>query len=134
MTFTEKSLVEDCIIDKLKEKGWKFVDADSLERVSYEEPLLITSLSRNLGVINKDSGIRDEEINKVINILKLTGTGIEGAKSVLNYYKFGIPIKFEKEKTSKYVSLFDFKHLNNNEFVVSRQVYYHGSDFIRVDI
>jgi type I restriction enzyme, R subunit len=133
MTFTEKSL-EDYIIAKLEEKGWKFIFADSLERVSYEEPLLITSLSRNLKEINKDTGIGNEEINKVINILKLTGTGIEGSKAVLNYYKSGIPIKFEKEKTVKYVRLFDFNDIRNNEFVVSRQVYYHGRDFIRVDI
>ena len=133
MTFIEKNL-EDYIISKLEEKGWKFVPADSLERVSYEEPLLIPSLSRSLKAINKRSGIGDEEINKVINMLKLTGTGIEGAKVILNYYKFGIPVKFEKEKVIKYVKLFDFEDTANNEFIVSRQVYYHGNDFIRVDI
>jgi len=133
MTFIEKNL-EDYIINKLEEKGWKFIPADSLERVNYEEPLLIPSLSRNLKVVNKKSGIGNEEVNKVINILKLTGTGIEGAKSILNYYKFGIPVKFEKEKVVKYVKLFDFKDTGSNEFVVSRQVYYHGRDFIRVDI
>ena len=51
---------------------------------------------------------RDEEINKVLNELKLTGTGIEGAKRVLNFYKFGIPVKFERERVVRYVGLFDF--------------------------
>ena len=133
MTFIEKNL-EDYIISKLEEKGWKFVPADSLERISYEEPLLISSLSRSLKNINKKSGIGNEEINKVINMIKLTGTGIEGAKAILNYYKFGIPVKFEKEKVINYVKLFDFQNTDNNEFIVSRQVYYHGNDFIRVDI
>ncbi|MBL7060507.1 MAG: HsdR family type I site-specific deoxyribonuclease [Actinobacteria bacterium] len=133
MNFIEKNL-EDYIINKLEEKSWKFVTADSLERISYEEPLLIPSLSRSLKNINKKSGIGNEEINKVINMLKLTGTGIEGSKAILNYYKFGIPIKFEKEKVIKYVKLFDFQNTNSNEFIVSRQVYYHGRDFIRVDI
>ena len=96
--------------------------------------MLIPSLSRNLKAVNKNLGIGNEEINKVINILKLIGTGIEGAKNILNYYKFGIPVKFEKERISKYVRLFDFKNSANNEFVVSRQVYYHGRDFIRVDV
>lgn len=132
--FSEKTIVEDYIISKLEEKGWRFIPADNLERVSYEEPLLIPSLSRNLKIINRESGIGNGEINKVINILKLTGTGIEGSKAILNYYKFGIPVKFEKEKVVKYVRLFDFKNFSNNEFVVSRQVYYHGRDFIRVDI
>jgi type I restriction enzyme R subunit len=134
MEMNEKHLVEDYIIEQLQQKGWKFVPADSLERVSYEEPLLIPSLLKNLKTINKESGIGNEEINKVINMLKLTGTDIEGAKSILYYYKFGIPIKFEKEKVIKYVKLFDFKNTKNNEFIVSRQVYYHGRDFIRVDI
>ncbi|MEA2016620.1 MAG: HsdR family type I site-specific deoxyribonuclease [Actinomycetota bacterium] len=133
MAFTEKNL-EDYIISKLEEKGWKFIPADSLERVNYEEPLLVPSLIRNLKSINKESGIGNEEINKIINILKLIGTGIEGSKSILNYYKSGIPVKPEKGKGVKYVRLFDFKNTSNNEFTVSRQVYYHGSDLIRVDI
>ncbi|MBN1384820.1 MAG: HsdR family type I site-specific deoxyribonuclease [Elusimicrobia bacterium] len=133
MIFIEKNL-EDYIIGKLKEKDWKFIPANSLERVSYEEPLLISSLSRNIKTINKRSGIGNEEINKVINILKLTSTGIEGSKAILNYYKSGIPVKFEKEKTVKYVKLFGFQDTTSNEFVVSRQVSYHGRDFIRVDI
>lgn len=133
MTFVEKNL-EEHIISKLKEKDWKFVPAENLERVSYEEPLLIPSLSRSLKTINKKSGIGNEEINKVINMLKLTSAGIEGSKAILNYYKSGIPVKFEKEKTVKYVKLFDFQDTGNNEFLVSRQIYYHGRDFIRVDI
>ncbi|MGM0366789.1 MAG: type I restriction endonuclease subunit R [Actinomycetota bacterium] len=133
MAFTEKNL-EDHIIAKLEEKGWKFIPADSLERVSYEEALLIPSLSRNLKEINKETGIGNEEINKAINILKLTGTGIEGSRAILNYYKSGIPIKFERKKTVKYIRLFDFDKVKNNEFIVSRQVYYHGRDIIRVDI
>lgn len=133
MVFIEKNL-EDYIINKLEEKGWKFIPADSLERVSYEEPLLIPSLSRNLKAINKESGLGIEEIDKVINILKLTSSGVEGSKSILNYFKSGIAVKFEKEKTVKYVGLFDFQNTGNNEFVVSRQVYYQGREFIRVDI
>ncbi len=39
--FTEKSLVEDYIIEKLTEKGWRFVLASELERESFSEPLLL---------------------------------------------------------------------------------------------
>ncbi len=133
MAFIEKNL-EDYIVGRLEKKGWRSIPAEDLERISYEEPLLITSLSRSLKAINNKSGIGNEEINKVINILKLTGTGIEGSKAVLNYYKFGIPVKFKKDKVIKYVRLFDYKNTENNDFIVSRQVYYHGGDIIRVDI
>ncbi len=130
----EKRLVEDYFLEKLQEKGWRFVPADELERDSYEEPLLIPNLVRALERINGESGIGNEEINKVINELKLTGTGIEGAKKILNFYKFGVPVKFEKEKVVKYVQIFDFEDIENNEFIVTRQVYYQGKDRIRTDV
>ena len=118
--FNESNLCEDYIINQLEEKGWRLVSADTLERDSYEEPLLIPNLIRALERINKESGIGDEEINKALNELKLTGTGIEGARRILNFYKFGIPVKFEKEKVVKYIRLFDFRDLENNEFIVSK--------------
>jgi type I restriction enzyme R subunit len=132
--FTEKKLVEDYFVKKFEEKEWKFVSADDLERDSYEEVLLIPNLVRALEKINKESGIGNEEINKVINELKLAGTGIEGAKRILNFYKFGVPVKFEKEKVVKYIQLFDFEDIENNEFIITRQVYYQGKDRIRTDI
>jgi type I restriction enzyme R subunit len=132
--FTEKKLVEDYFIQKLHEKGWRFVSADDLERDTYEEPLLIPNLIRSLKKINKQLEIGDDEINRVVNELKLTGTGIEGAKRILNFYKFGVPVKFGKEKVVKYVQLFDFQNIENNEFIITRQVYYQGKDRIRTDI
>lgn len=44
--FSEKSLVEDYIIEQLKKIGWRFVPADQLERESYEEPLSVSNLIR----------------------------------------------------------------------------------------
>ncbi|MGB9628028.1 MAG: HsdR family type I site-specific deoxyribonuclease, partial [Thermodesulfobacteriota bacterium] len=132
--FTESIVVEDYFLKKIQEKGWKFIAADDLERESYGEPLLIPNLVRALNKINQESGIGSEEVNKVINELKLTVTGIEGAKKILNFYKFGVPVKFEKEKVVKYVQFFDFEKVDDNEFIVTRQAYYHGKDRIRADI
>lgn len=130
----EKSLCEDYFIEKLQGKGWKYVPAEELERESYEEPLLIPNLIRALERINEESGISDEEINKTLNELKLAGTGIEGVKRILNFYKFGIPVKFEREKVVKYVLLFDQENIENNEFIVTRQAYCYGRETIRTDI
>ncbi len=132
--FKEKLLVEDYLIKKLEEKGWKLVPASALERDSLDEPLIIPALVRALEKINRESGIGNEEIKKVLNELKLTGVGIEGAKRILNFYKFGVPVKFEKEKIVKYINLFDFQSIENNEFIISRQVYYYGKETIRTDI
>jgi len=132
--FTEKDLVEDYIVEKLQEKGWKFVPADELKRESFEEPLLVTNLIHSIKRINKELDVGDEEISKVLNELKLVVSGPEGAKKILNFYKFGIPVKFEKERVVKYIQLFDFKNIGNNEFIVTRQVVYSGKEKIRTDI
>lgn len=133
-TFTEKSLVEDYIIEKLQEKGWNFVPAAELERESFGEPLLLNNLVRSIKRLNEDKGISDEEIKKVLNELKLKGSGIEGIKQILNFLKFGVAVKFEKERVVKYVRLFDFKNIDINEFIVSSQVVYQGRNDIRTDI
>lgn len=132
--FTEAKICEDYILQLLQEKGWIFVPADSLEREDYKEPLLIPNLSRALERINKESNISDEEIKKTINELILTGSGIEGAKKILNFYRFGIPVKFEKERVVKYVQLFDYNDIENNEFIITRQAIYDGRERIRTDL
>lgn len=133
--FTEKSLVEDYFVQKLQKQGWDFISTDEIERESIEEPLLTANLIRALERINGDLEIGDEEIKEVINELKLRSTGIEGAKQILNYFKFGVPIKFEKERIVKYVGLFDYENTERNEFIVSRQVIHQSGDKeIRNDI
>jgi len=132
--FTEKSLVEDYITEKLQEKGWKYVNAEDLGRESFEEPLLVNNLIDALKRINRGKGLGGEEIKNALNELKLRTAGSEDAKKILNFYKFGVLIKFEKEKVLKHVQLFDFDELENNEFIVSRQVSYDGKERIRTDI
>jgi type I restriction enzyme R subunit len=133
--FSEKSLVEDYFVQKLQEKGWKFIPADNLERENLEEPLLTPMLIRALKRLNANINISDEEIKQVLNELKLKTAGAEHAKQILNYLKHGVPIKFEKERVVKYVKLFNYDNLTNNEFTISRQVIHQsGDNQIRNDI
>jgi len=132
MSLTERTLVEDYIIGRLQEKGWKYVSPDELERDSFEEPLLIPNLIRALRKINE--GIGEEEIKQVLNTLKFTRTGPEGAKRILNYYKHGISVKIERERIIRRVQLFDYENLENNEFIVSSQVVHKGKETKRMDI
>lgn len=130
----EAKLVEDHIVEELQKKGWDFVSADELQRENLEEVLLLSDLTTALEKINRKLGITDEEVNRVKNELKLTGTGPEGAKKILEFYRFGVPVKFEKDRVVKYVQLFDYEDFTNNNFIISRQVYYSGRDRIRTDI
>lgn len=134
MLFDEKTVVEDYIIKQLQTKGWRFVPAAELQRDSYAEPLLVPNLIRAIERINKDLDLTEEETNKVLNELKLAGTGSEGGKRILNLYNLGVPIKFEKAKVVERVQLFDYEDMENNDLVVSRQVNYDGRERIRTDI
>ena len=134
-SFNEKSLVEDYIVKKLQEKGWKFIPAEQLERESFEDVLLMPILTRALYRLNSEFGIGDDEIRQVVNELTLKSTGSEGIKQMLNFFKFGVPVKFEKEREVRYVKLFDYKEIGNDEFIVSRQVTHRsGDNEIRNDI
>ncbi len=132
--FTEKSLVEDYIVKQLQTLGWRFVPAEELERESFEEPLLISNLIKAIKRINKNLNVGDDEISKVLNELKLVTSGQEGAKKILNYYKFGVPVMFEKERIPKYVQIFDYSDLRNNDYIMTRQVNHSGREKIRNDI
>ena len=136
MNFSEKTLVEDYIIQKLEEKGWKFVPPDELERESLDEPLLLNNLVRALKKLNADKGPGEDEIKQVINELKFK-SGMEGMKNILNFFKSGVPVKFEKDRVVRHIQLFDYDPggIENNEFIVTRQaVYQSGDRVIRPDV
>jgi type I restriction enzyme R subunit len=130
----EKLIVEDYLIEKLQEKSWKFVPAEELKRESYEEPLLIQNLTEALKRINKDVQLSSLDITRVLNELKMKIPGAETSKKILNYLKEGVPIKLEATNQLKYVCLIDYEEIQNNEFIISRQVYYKGKETIKVDI
>lgn len=85
--------------------------------------------------MNKDLGIEESEVKQVLNELKLRSSGSEDSKKILNYFKDGVPVKFEKERVVKYVRLFDYDNIVNNDFVISRQITHQAGDKqIRNDI
>ncbi len=130
----EKQLVEDYVIEKLKESGWQFIPADQLQRPSLSEPILEENLKKQVIKINKNLNIGEEELKKVINELKLLTTGQDGNKRLLDFLKYGVGVKFEKERVVKIINLFDFENIENNEFIVTRQIHFRGKDIIVPDI
>jgi type I restriction enzyme R subunit len=130
----EETLVEKYLVEKLQEKGWKFVPADELERESYEEPLLLTNLREAIKRINKNVPLIPQDITKVVDELRHKIPGVETFKKILNYLKEGVPIKLETTKDLRFIKLIDYENIDNNEFIVSRQVYFRGLDLIRADI
>lgn len=133
--FTEKSTVEDYIINKLKEKGWKHILGEELEREDYSEPLLVSDFIRAIRKINETLDLSESDVNRILAELKSKPASFEGSKHVLRFLKQGIAIKLEKTRELKYVDLLDRERLENNEFVVSNQVWFESSaGKIRPDI
>lgn len=130
----EKQLITDHLKDKLVGFGWRFVAGNELERTGLDEPLLINNLRAALFKINSDLGITDKEINDVIQEIKLVPNGEMGAKQMLHYLKYGVGVKFYQDKIVKIVNLFDFKNVQNNDFIISREVCFKGAETVRADI
>ncbi len=57
-----------------------------------------------------------------------------GAREVLEYLKFGVPVKLSETRTSARLKLIDYENLGRNVFIVSRQVTHVGVREIRNDI
>lgn len=134
MKSLELILVEEPFLEKLQANGWTFTPADQLERESYKEPLLVKPLIRTIRKINKEVGIKEKEIWLAVRELQSRGPGVEAAKQILQFMKSGIPVRLEKARTVEYIRIFDYDKLDNNEFVVSRQVIHEGIERIRNDI
>jgi type I restriction enzyme R subunit len=125
--FTEKSAVEDYIIQKLKEKGWKHIPGEELEREDYSEPLFINDLIRSIRKINKNLELSESDVNRILAELKSKPASFEGSRHILRVLKQGIALKLEKTRELKYIDLLDHENPENNEFVVSNQVSYESS-------
>lgn len=131
---SEKRLVEDYIIEKLKQKNWNFIEASRLKRDDLREPLIIPDLIEAIKRINTGVELTESDVNRILSELRLAPATMEGARMVLERLKHGVPIKLEKERIVKYILLIDYNNLDNNDFIVSRQVNYVGLEKIRADI
>ena len=85
--------LENYFIEQLIKEGWKFVSNDELSREKTDDPLLITKLEAKLEKLNKNKGITNEDIQRVVSEMRVLPTGQIGAGKLLDYYKKGVPIK-----------------------------------------
>jgi type I restriction enzyme R subunit len=130
----EKKLVEDWVIERLKEKGWNYIQSEKLNRPGIDEPLLIGDLKSKVLEINKEILLTEGDLKAVFNKLQGAFTDQNGHKEILKYFKYGIPIKTEKERVVKYIHFFDYKNTYRNEFIFTNQIEFIGKDKIRLDL
>src|SRR3972149_2404707 len=126
--------LEKYFIDELQKLGWKCIPGNTLPRTGTDEPLIIPDLLDAIRKFNKHKKISEDDIQRTVNELKLVVTGVNGAKKILDYYKNGIPIKYEQEKVVKYTVLFNYEKPKENRFIVSSQVRNKGANSITNDL
>lgn len=126
--------IENYVIEKLKEAGWNYIEERDLKRTYLDEPLLIENLKRKIITINKDVELTDEDIKNILNKVQATSYNQNGHKELLRYFKYGVPIKTEKERLVKHIQLFDYKNPENNEFIFTNQFNFSGRENIRLDL
>lgn len=127
-------MLEDYVVKKFQENGWKFVPAKKLDRDSFSEPLLERDLIRAVKRINCEKDLEDVEIIRAVKELKLRPSDPEGLKQVLHFLKNGVTISSKRGRGINTLKFFDFGDMDNNEYIVTRQAYYHGREEIRTDV
>ncbi|MCD6219397.1 HsdR family type I site-specific deoxyribonuclease [Candidatus Calescamantes bacterium] len=133
MGMPEYKEVEKFLIEKLENLGWFYVPGDELGRADFKDPLIEKSVVSAIERINPFR-LHEKDVSFALSKLRSEGFGHEGHKKVLDYFKHGIPVNLEKQGTIAYLKLFDFKNPENNEFIVSNQVIYHGNGNTRADV
>jgi type I restriction enzyme, R subunit len=126
--------LEKHFIEELQKLGWKYVPGNKLSRTGTDEPLIISDLLDAIRKFNKLKKISEDDVQHAVNELKLIVTGPNGAKKILEYFKYGVPIKYELDKVVKYTSLFNYEKPKENQFVVSNQVPNRGANSIANDL
>ena len=124
--------VEDYIVDVLVKRGWRYVDSSGLGRRSLDKPLLYSILRRKIRDFNP--GVTEEDVSQAISILDNASDRPRGSRRIIEYLKFGVPVKLSSTRTSARLRLIDYDNPGRNEFIVSRQVVHVGRGEIRNDI
>lgn len=126
--------LEKYFIEEFSKLGWKYIHGSNLPRTGTDEPLIISDLLDAIRKFNKSRKVSEDDVQRTLNELKLIVTGPNGAKKILEYFKNGIPIKYELDKVVKYTSLFNYDNPKENVFVVSNQVHNSGAKTIANDL
>ncbi|MEM1668254.1 MAG: HsdR family type I site-specific deoxyribonuclease [Thermofilaceae archaeon] len=124
--------LEDYIVDELIKRGWRFVESSSLPRDEPSKPLLTGILRIKIKEFNPN--VSEEDVTEAISLLESRSTGPKGAREVLEYLKFGVPVKLSETRTSARLKLIDYDNPGRNDFIVSTQVDHVGVREIRNDI
>ncbi|MEM3447899.1 MAG: HsdR family type I site-specific deoxyribonuclease [Nitrososphaerota archaeon] len=136
--FSEKSLVEDYIIQELQKLGWSYVSSEQMKtkrNFNFEDPLILEDLKSAIKKINHNIEFTDADLNFISSSLRIIPPNLEGIRIFLGRFKTGLVVPIQNEKKERLIKLVDLEYINNNNFVVTNQFRVDGQrGNIRADI
>jgi len=131
MSNFNESHLEEAVIEWFEELGYEYAngldigpDGDYPERESYEDVVLKERLKEALFTFNKD--IPEEALEEALReiLIPKKVSLIDNNKNFHKYINEGITVEYRNEQgrmVHKQAVLFDFEHVQNNDFLVSNQ-------------
>src|SRR6267143_4555 len=132
MVYTEFNVVEKKLIDWLQELGWKYVQADELNR-DVEDPFDTLTLREALKRLNPEID-QDEDADKVVNELRKVSNDISGNKEFVEWLKGEKSTVLKPGEKARTIKLIDADDPANNTFVVTNQFKFAGYQNVKPDI
>ncbi len=127
---TEANTVERKIVEELKKLGWEHVDGrkekDKIEQLrgvdDLSEPLLVSVLRESIRRLNSEADLSDEEVDRIVEIVRSIPATIDGMSKWLDILRNGITLTWRgKDESVRSVKIVDFENLENNNFTVINQ-------------
>ncbi|RLG30365.1 type I restriction endonuclease subunit R, partial [Methanosarcinales archaeon] len=107
---TERTDVQDRIIDYLQSIGWEFLypdDIQNLRAYDIKQPFLIPVVKQKLGELNRGI-ITNENVDEILRRLKFLPANLQGNEEFLAYLRGKKTAYVDKERRERNIKFVDY--------------------------
>lgn len=133
---TERTDVQDRMIDYLQSIGWEYLppqDVQNLRHYDVREPLLVPIVEEKLKELNKGI-ITNQIVDEVLRKLRFLPPKIRGNEEFLNHLQGRRTVYVEKEQRERNIKLVDYDNPKNNSFAFTKEFWFEDKQRRRLDI
>lgn len=128
----EFTTTEEPIIKMLEKLGWEYIPSSELDR-DFEEPFDLKTLRVWIRKLNPTIA-SEEEVDRVVSSLKLVPNDVSGNEEFFEWVKGEKSLILRPGEKATTIKLVDFDNVENNQFVVTNQLWFQGHERVRFDI
>jgi type I restriction enzyme R subunit len=133
---TERTDVQDRIIDYLQSIGWEFLypdDIQNLRAYDIKQPFLTPVVKEKLKELNRGI-ITDENVDEILRRLKFLPANLQGNEEFLSYLRGQKTVYIDKERRERNIKLADYNNPENNSFSITKEFWFEDKNKRRADI